>query len=388
MRVLDEYEPKEAANLVTSPNCIKQILDEFLDVMPEYLPKDLPPRRRVDHVIKVRLGVAPPTKDPYRMNHEELKELKVQLEELLTKGYIKPSKSTYGAPVVFVHKKDGTLKMCVDYKAFNKVTVKNRYPLPRIDDLFDRLSGAIVFSRIDLRSWYYQIRVAKGDKEKTTCHTRYGSYEFLVMPCGLTSAFATFCTFMNDIFQEWLNDFVVYIDNILIYSGSLEGHVEHLRKVFQRLRENKLYAKFEKCKFGVTEVDFLGHKITQKGLKMDDHKVKAILDWEPPKSIPALRSFLGLASYYCKFIKKFAKMAAPLTNLLKKYVETYEWDGACNEAFETLKGILVKAPLLKLPDFDKDFEIHSNASDFAIGGVLVQEGIPLAFKNKKLNETK
>jgi hypothetical protein len=193
---------------------------------------------------------------------------------------------------------------------------------------------------------------------------------------------------MNDIFQEWLNDFVVYIDNILIYSGSLEGHVEHLRKVFQRLRENKLYAKFEKCKFGVTEVDFLGHKITQKGLKMDDHKVKAILDWEPPKSIPALRSFLGLASYYCKFIKKFAKMAAPLTNLLKKYVETYEWDGACNEAFETLKGILVKAPLLKLPDFDKDFEIHSNASDFAIGGVLVQEGIPLAFKNKKLNETK
>jgi hypothetical protein len=279
MRVLDEYEPKEAANLVTSPNCIKQVLDEFLDVMPEYLPENLPLRRRVDHVIKVRLGVAPPAKDPYRMNHEELKELKVQLEELLTKGYIKPSKSTYGAPVVFVHKKDGTLKMCVDYRAFNKVTVKNRYPLPRIDDLFDRLSGAIVFSRIDLHSWYYQIRVTKGDKEKTTCRTRYGSYEFLVMPYGLTSAFATFCTFMHDIFQEWLNDFVViYIDNILMYSGSLEGHVEHLWKVFQRLRENKLYAKFEKCKFGVTEVDFLGHKITKKGLKMDDHKVKAILD--------------------------------------------------------------------------------------------------------------
>jgi hypothetical protein len=170
-------------------------LDEFLDVMPEYLPEDLPPKRRVDHVIKVRLGMAPPAKDPYRMNHEELKELKIQLEELLTKGYIKPSKSTYGAPVVFVHKKDGTLKMCVDYRAFNKVTVKNRYPLPRIDDLFDRFSGAIVFSRIDLRSWYYQIRVAKGDKEKTICRTRYGSYKFLVMPCGLTSAFATFCTF-------------------------------------------------------------------------------------------------------------------------------------------------------------------------------------------------
>jgi hypothetical protein len=193
---------------------------------------------------------------------------------------------------------------------------------------------------------------------------------------------------MNDIFQEWFDDFVVvYIDDILIYSGSLEEHVEHLCKVFQILRENKLYAKFEKCKFGVTEVDFLGHSITQKGLKMDDHKVKAIVDWEPPKSVPALRSFLGLASYYRKFIKNFAEIATPLTNLLKKFAVTYEWEGACDEAIETLKGILVKAPMLKLPDFDKDFEIHSNPSDFAIGGVLVQEGRPVAFESKKLSET-
>ncbi len=354
-------------------------------MMPEYLP----PRKRVDHVIEVMLGVAPPAKAPYQMNHEELKKLKVQLEKLLTKGYIKPGKSPYGAPVLFVHKKDGTLKMCVDYRTLNKVMVKNRYPLPRIDDLFDRLSGTKMLSRIDLRSGYYQIRVAEGDKGKTTCRTRYGSYEFLVMPFGLTNALATFCTFMNDIFREWFEDFVViYIDDILIYSGSLKGHVEHLEKVFQRLRENKLYAKFKKCKFRVTEVDFLKHKIIQEGLKMDDHKVKAILDWEPPKSVPALRSFLGLASYYRKFIKNFAKMAAPLTNLLKKSVETYEWDGACNEAFETLKGILVKAPVLKLPDFDKDFEIHYDASDFVIGGVLVQEGRPVAFQNKKLSEMK
>jgi hypothetical protein len=148
----------------------------------------------------------------------------------------------------------------------------------------------------------------------------------------------------------------------------LEEHVEDLRKVFQRLRENKLYAKFEKCEFGVTEVDFLRHRIIQEGLKMDDHKVKGILDWESLKSVLALKSFLGLASYYRKFIKNFAKMAAPLTNLLKKSVGIYEWDGACDEAFETLKGILVKAPMLKLLDFDKDFEIHSNASDFVIGG--------------------
>ncbi len=175
---------------------------------------------------------------------------------------------------------------------------------------------------------------------------------------------------------------VIYIDDILIYSGSLEEHAEHLRKVFQRLRENKLYAKLEKCEFGVKEVDFLGHRITQEGLKMDDHKVKAIVDWEPPKLVSALKSFLGLASYYRKFIKNFAKIATPLTNLLKKSAGTYEWDGACKKAFETLKGILVKAPVLKLPDFVKDFEIHSDASDFTIGGVLVQEGRPVVFESK------
>jgi hypothetical protein len=333
-------------------------------------------------------GVAPPTKAPYRMSHEELKELTVQLEELLAKGYIKLSKSPYGAPVLFVHKKDGTLKMCVNYKALNKATTKNRYPLPRIDDLFDRLSGAKVFSRIDLHLRYYQIRISEGDEEKTACRTRYGSYEFLVMPFGLTNAPTTFCTLMNDIFWEWLDDFVIiHIDDILIYSRSLEEHAEHLWKVFRRLRENKLYAKLEKCEFGVMEVDFLGHRITQEGLKMDDHKVKAIMDWEPPKSVPALRSFLTLASYYRKFIKNFAKIAAPLTNLLKKSVVTYKWEGACDEAFETLKCILVKAPMLKLSNFDKDFEIHSDASDFAIRGVLMQEGRPVAFESKKLSET-
>ncbi len=371
MWVLDKFEPKEATKLMTSSKCIKQVLEEFSDVMPEDLPEDLPRRRRVDHAIKVMPRVAPPAKAPYQMSHEDLKELKVELEELLAKYYIKPSKSPYGAPVLFVHKKDGTLRMCVDYKALNKAMVKNRYPLPRINDLFDRLSRTKVFSRINLHSGYYQIRIVERDEENIACHTRYGSYEFLVMPFGLTNAPITFCTLMNDIFREWLDDFViVYIDDILIYSSSLEEHAKHLRKVFQRLKENKLYAKLEKCKFEVTKVDFLGHKITEEGLKMDDHKVKAILDWEPPKLVPALRSFLRLASYYHKFIKNFAKIAAPLTNLLKKSAVIYEWEEACDEAFETLKGILVKAPMLKLPDFDKDFEIHSNASDFAIEGVI------------------
>ncbi len=214
--------------------------------------------------------------------------------------------------------------MCVDYRALNKVTMKNRYPLPQIDDLFDWLSGTKLFSRIDLCLGYYQIHIVEGDEENNVCRTRYGSYKFLVMPFELTNAPSTFCTLMNDIFREWFDDFViVYIDDILVYNNSMEEHVEHFRKVFQRLKENKFYVKFEKCEFGVTKVDFLGHKITQEGLKIDDHKVKAILDWEPPRSVPALRSFLGLASYYHKFIKNFAKIATPLTNLLKKSSGTY-----------------------------------------------------------------
>jgi len=208
------------------------------------------------------------------------------------------------------------------------------------------------------------------------------------MHFGLTNAPATFYTFMNDIFQEWLDDFgVVCIDDIFVYNNSMEKHVKHLRKVFQRLRENKLYVKFEKCEFGISEVDFLGHRITQEGLKMDDHKVKTILDWESLRLVLALRSFLGLTSYYHKFIKNFVKIATPLTNLLKKSSEIYEWEEACSEAFETLKSILVKAHVLKLPDFDKDFEIHSHASDFVIRGVQVQAGRLVAFESKKLSET-
>ncbi len=291
--------------------------------MPKELLDELPLKRQVDHAIEVMPGVTPLAKAPYQMNHEKFKELKVQLEELLTKGYIKPNKSPYGALVLFVHKKNGTLRMCVDYRALNKVTMKNRYPLPQIDDLFDRFLGVKMFNRIDLRSGYYQIQVIEGDEEKTACHTRYGSYELLVMPFKLSNAPTTFCTLMNDIFREWLDDFVIiYIDNILVYINFMEEHVEHLWKVFQRLRENKLYTKFENCEFRVTKVDFLGHKITQEGLKMDDHKVKAILDWEPPRSVSALRSFLRLVFYYRKFIKNFVKIATPLTNLLKKSFET------------------------------------------------------------------
>lgn len=207
----------------------------------------------------------------------------------------------------------------------NKVTIKNKYPIPLIADLFDQLGQAKYFTKLDLRSGYYQVRIAEGDEAKTACVTRYGAYEFLVMPFGLTNAPATFCTLMNRIFQPYLDKFVVvYLDDIVIYSDTLEEHVEHLRTVFKVLQDNELYVKKSKCSFAQPEVDFLGHKIRDGKLIMDKGKVQAIAEWEPPTKVTELRSFLGLVNYYRRFIKSYSARAAPLTDLLKK-TKAWEW---------------------------------------------------------------
>ncbi|KAJ0629961.1 putative nucleotidyltransferase, Ribonuclease H [Helianthus annuus] len=379
---VDEEKPKEAV-----PMEIEKVLEEFKDVMPTELPKRLPPRREVDHEIELEPGSKPPSKAPYRMPPPELEELRKQLKELLDAGYIRPSKAPYGAPVLFQKKKDGSLRMCIDYRALNKITVKNKYPIPLIADLFDQLGNARYFSKLDLRSGYYQVRIAQGDEAKTTCITRYGSYEFLVMPFGLTNAPATFCTLMNKLFHPFLDKFVVvYLDDIVVYSRTLKEHVEHLRQVFQVLRENELYVKLEKCSFAQEEVEFLGHKIKEGRLMMDDAKVKAIQAWEPPTKVPELRSFLGLVNYYRRFIRGYSAKAAPLTDLLKKN-KAWDWDQRCQEAFEELKKAVMSEPVLALPDVSKPFELHTDASDFAIGGVLMQEGHPIAFESRKLNDT-
>lgn len=374
-------------NSLAVPNEIVSILDEFTDVMPPELPKKLPPRRGVDHAIELEPGAKPPAMVPYRMAPPELDELKKQLKELLDAGYIRPSKAPYGAPVLFQKKHDGSLRMCIDYRALNKVTIKNKYPIPLVDDLFDKLGKAQWFSKLDLRSGYWQVRIAEGDEEKTTCVTRYGSYEFLVMPFGLTNAPATFCTLMNKIFHPYMDKFVVvYLDDIVVYSESLQDHVQHLRLVFQTLRENELYVKPEKCSFAQPEVMFLGHKIAGGQISMDSSKVKAIMDWEPPKTVSGLRSFLGLVNYYRRFIKGYSKRAAPLTDLLKKNIP-WDWNEKCQKAFEELKHAVSEEPVLMLPDYSKPFEVQTDASDFAIGGVLMQERHPIAFESRKLNET-
>ncbi|XP_042951365.1 uncharacterized protein LOC122286598 [Carya illinoinensis] len=375
----------------TSPAPPKEIMDvliEYEDVMPPKLPKKLPPRREVDHQIELEPSAKPPAKAPYRMSPPELKELRRQLKELLDVGFIRPSKAPYGAPVLFQRKHDGSLRLCIDYRALNKVTIKNKYPIPLIADLFDQLGHAKYFSKLDLRSGYYQVRIAEGDESKTTCVTHYGAYEFLVMPFGLTNAPATFCTLMNKIFHPYLDRFVVvYLDDIVIYSTTLKEHVEHLRIVFKVLKENQLYVKKEKCSFAMDKVHFLGHKIHDGKLSMEEGKVKAIKGWDPPTRVIKLRSFLGLVNYYRRFIKGYSARAFPLTDLLKKN-NSWKWTPKCQEDFEDLKMGIIEELVLALPDCTKTYEVQTDASDFAIGGVLMQEGHPIAYESRKLNVLK
>jgi hypothetical protein len=280
----------------------------------------------------------------------ELQELKRQLNELLERGYIRQNKSPFGAPVLFISKKDGKFRMCIDYRALNKITIKKNYPLLRVDDLLDRLAGAKVFSRIDLKSGYYQIRIAEEDIEKTACRTRYGSYEFVVMPFGLCNAPATFTTLMNSMFHHKSDDFVVvYIDDILIFSKSKEEHAKHLKIVLKKLRDNKLYANLEKSEFELVEIEFLGHVLNGQGIQSDSKKIKAIKEWEVPKTQKGVRSFLGLANYYGKFIKNSSKIAAPLSDLLTKENKALSWNALSDKAFQEIKLALVSSGVLRYP---------------------------------------
>jgi hypothetical protein len=254
------------------------VVDEFPDVFPDELP-GMPPDRDIEFIIELLLGTAPIAKRPYRMGVDKLEELKKQIKELLNKGFICPSSSPWGAPVIFVDKKDGTQRMCVDYRSLNEVTIKNKYPLPRIDDLFDQLRGACVFSKIDLRSGYHQLKIWNSDIPKTTFTTRYSLYEYTVMSFGLTNAPAYFMYLMNKVFMEYLDKFVVVlIDDILVFSKTEEEHAKHLRLVLQKLREHKLYAKRSKCEFWLKEVSFLGHVVSNGGISVDLSKVRDVLN--------------------------------------------------------------------------------------------------------------
>ncbi|XP_065866494.1 uncharacterized protein [Euphorbia lathyris] len=359
------------------------IVNEYPDVFPDEIP-GLPPEREVEFAIDLQPGTAPISLAPYRMAPAEMKELKIQLQELLDKGYIRPSVSPWGAPVLFVKKKDGTMRLCIDYRQLNKVTIRNKYPLPRIDDLFDQLQGAIIFSKIDLRTGYHQLKIREGDVQKTAFRTRYGHYEFLVMPFGLTNAPAAFMDLMNRIFKPYLDTFViVFIDDILVYSKSKEDHSKHLRTVLQILREKQLYAKFSKCEFWLDEIMFLGHVVSAKGILVDPKKVEAVANWKAPSNVHEVHSFLGLAGYYRRFVNGFSLIASPMTQLLRKGVK-FKWTPECQKSFDTLKSRLISAPVLTLPVVGEGYTIYSDASRQGLGIVLMQNDKVIAYASRQL----
>ncbi|KAI3499626.1 hypothetical protein L1887_35430 [Cichorium endivia] len=376
------------AHIVERESEVKQIQDipvvrDYLEVFPEELP-GLPPHRQVEFRIDLIPGAAPVAKTPYRLAPSEMQELSGQLQELLDKRFIRPSSSPWGAPVLFVKKKDGSFRMCIDYRELNKLIIKNRYPLPRIDDLFDQLQGASYFSKIDLRSGYHQLRVHDEDIHKTAFRTRYGHYEFLVMPFGLTNAPAVFMVLMNRVCRPYLDKFViVFIDDILVYSRSKEDHEQHLRLMLNLLKEQKLYAKFTKCEFWIREVHFLGHVVGKEGIHVDPAKIEAIKKWEAPRTPTEIRQFLGLAGYYRRFIENFSKTAQPLTTLTQKD-RKFLWEEKQEEAFQILKNELCNAPILALPEGSENFVVFCDASHQGLGCVLMQKDKVIAYASRQL----
>eukprot|EP00253_Pinus_taeda_P029424 PITA_29424 len=359
------------------------VLAEFPDIFPKELP-GLPPVRELDLTIELKPGTQPISKMPYRMTAPELQELQIQLKELLDVGLIRPSTSPWGAPVIFVKKKDGSLRLCIDYRDLNRATVKNQYPMPRIDDLFDQMKGAAVFSKIDLRSGYHQLRISENDISKTAFRTRFGHYEFTVVPFGLTNAPAVFMNLMNSVFRQYLDKFVqVFLDDILIYSKNEEEHEEHLRLVLSCLRERQLYGKLSKCSFFQERIHYLGHIISGEGISVDPEKVKAIMDWPIPRNAHEIRSFMGLAEYYRRFVEGFSKITKPITTLQRKGIR-YEWTEECSKAFSELKRLLTSAPILRVPDMDKDFTVCTDASKHGLGAVLMQDRGVIAYASRKL----
>lgn len=362
---------------------------EYAQVFSKTNADKLPPHRPYDHTIPIMEGATVPFGPVYNLSQTELKALHEYIKENLDKGFIRRSESPAGAPILFVKKKDGSLRLCVDYRGLNKVTTPNRCPLPLISETFDQLGKAKYFTKLDMRGAYNLLRIAEGEEWKTAFRCRYGLFEYLVMPFGLCNAPATFQAFANDVLREYLDDFVVlYLDDVLIYSDNLEDHTAHVQKILQKLQAAGISLKLEKCAFDKQEVHFLGFVIGINGLAMDPSKVAAIKEWATPKSVFDIQVFLGLANFYRRFVKNYSKIATPLTSLLKKNAK-FVWSTAAQDSFDELKSRLMSGPILRHFDPTKACVIEPDASDYAIGGVCSQfdeEGLlhPIAYYSRKL----
>ena len=405
----------EKAEAVDQPDAatqakLSELLDTYSDVFEAPMLGEY--HALTPEAIKLQPDALPPNRPTMRLSVKEREECESMLRDALAKGWIQVSSSAYGAPVLFVPKPDGTMRMCVDYRALNKLTVRNNYPLPRIDELMDNLAGAKVFSSLDLTSGYHQLVLHPSDIEKTAFNTPQGKYEWKVLPMGLCNAPAVFQSTMNRIFGPYMNKFVcVYLDDILVYSRDAEEHLEHLQKVFALLREHNLKAKAKKCEFFKQELKFLGHIVSGRGMRPDPKKVETVTQWPTPQSVFDVRAFLGLANYFRRYIQGYARIALPLNGLLKGLDKkdrkgklmrwgrlpaaqvqqlhadfAKKWTAQCETAFQTLKHALVSAPVLKLPTPGIEYELVTDACEAApaIGAVLLQEGRPIAYYSRKL----
>lgn len=351
---------------------LENLKREFATVFRNELPEGLPPERDVDHKIEVDPNQEPPHRGIYQLSPAELLATKEYVADLLKRKKIRPSKSPYGAPLFFVKQK-GQLRGVIDYRGLNRITKHNNSPIPRTDEMFDRLGRAAFFSRLDLKTGFHQIRIAPADIEKTAFKTKYGHFEFLVMPMGLRNAPATFQALMNSIFRDCIDDFVVvYLDDILIFSESREEHLNHLRIVLSRLRDHELYVGEKKFELMKTETEFLGLIVGRDGIKIGEERKRLIQEWPVPKNITELRSFLGLVQFFRRFVKDFSKIATPLTNLTRKHSHIGNWNEECEAAFNFLKESLTSSPIMAAPDWSRPFRCHTDACQFAVGGTLTQ----------------
>lgn len=371
----------DTAPITVHKLAIANILDNFKDVFAE--PNGLPPQRDCDHAINLDPGAPVINQREYRLPHHQKNALEEIIKELLQKGIIRLSHSPYSSPAILVKKKDMTWRLCIDYRRLNALNIKNKYPIPMIEDLLDELNGATIFTKIDLRSGYHQIRMKEGDIEKTAFSTHLGLFEFLVMPFGVTNGPPTFQQLMHTILAPLLRHCVlVFFDDILIFSKTYKEHLEHVALVLETLRKHQLYAKLSKCTFAQSKVEYLGYVITDKGVSTDPAKVEAIVSWPTPQNVTHLRSFLGLARYYRRFIQNYGLICKPLFGALKK--EGFRWTDTQATAFQQLKDKMTTAPVLALPDFSLPFVLEADASGYGIGAVLMQKGQPIAFLSKAL----
>ena len=385
--------PVKAPSSTKDSNALRDhVLSHFPSTFPDTLPSDPPPPGRLQHAIDLIPSYTVPPRRLYRQTPTELAETKKQIEAYLSSKQVRPSTSPFGAPVLLVKKKDGSMRMCVDYRGLNAITEKNNFPLPRIDDLHDQLTHAKYFTKLDLYSGYHQIPIKPGDEYKTAFTSRYGTFEFLVMPFGLTNAPATFQTAMNALFYDWLDDFViVYLDDILIYSPTLDQHYEHVSRVLQRLSEHKWYCKLFKCDFAATEIEYLGHIISNGTISIDHSKLKALTEWPlPMKTLRECQSYLGLTGYYRKFVPHYSELAKPLHRLAAKDTP-FVWTDEHTNAVTALNKALINPTCLTIFDPQRPTFLTTDASEYAMGAVLSQQydhgERPVAFLSKSFSPT-